>query len=172
MSSLIKAFTRTPPTGESNILPALYIPTEQVASCHFFSNFILIPQQGGTKGFMAYLQPLMRSEGQNSHLQHAFKACSLAHLGNRVRSNGGDILDRALSEYTKALAATHTALASPESCRTDASLAAVLLLGLYEVSSQSCFPFFPLPSPARRGRGQIDRDGPTEERSKKEKKRR
>lgn len=83
---------------------------------------------------MAYLLPLMKAEGQNVHLQHAFKACALAHLGNRVRSNDVDILAQGLSEYTKALAATHTALKDPRTSQTDSSLAAVLLLGLYEVS--------------------------------------
>lgn len=110
------------------------MPTEELASCHFLSNFILVPRQGGTKGFMAYLMPLMKAEGQNSHLQHAFKACSLAHLGNRYQSKDDNILDKALSEYTKALAATHAALKDPDLGKTDASLAAVLLLGLYEVS--------------------------------------
>lgn len=132
LSPIAKEFVRSP-TGES-ISPLLSIPTDQLASCHFFSNFILVPRQGSTRGFMDYLLPLMKSEAQNSHLQHAFNACSLAHLGNRVRSTSEDIPDKALSEYTKALAATHTALKDPEASKTDGTLAAVLLLGLYEVS--------------------------------------
>lgn len=83
---------------------------------------------------MDYLLPLMKDEKSNGHLQHAFNACSLAHLGNRVKSNGEDIPNRALSEYTKALSSTHRALKDPEASKTDATLAAVLLLGLYEVS--------------------------------------
>lgn len=114
--------------------PLLPIPTEQLASCHFFSNFILVPRQGSTRGFMDYLVPLMRSEPTNSHLQHAFQACSMAHLGNRVRSTSEDIPNKALSEYTKALSATHMALQDPKMSQTDGTLAAVLLLGLYEVS--------------------------------------
>lgn len=133
LSPIAKEFVRSP-TGES-ISPLLSIPTDQLASCHFFSNFILVPRQGSTRGFMDYLLPLMKSEAQNSHLQHAFNACSLAHLGNRVRSTSEDIPDKALSEYTKALAATHEALKDPEASKTDGTLAAVLLLGLYEVSS-------------------------------------
>ncbi|KKY36364.1 putative negative acting factor [Diaporthe ampelina] len=130
LSPIAKEFVRSP-TGES-ISPLLSIPTDQLASCHFFSNFILVPRQGSTRGFMDYLLPLMKSEAQNSHLQHAFNACSLAHLGNRVRSTSEDIPDKALSEYTKALAATHEALKDPEASKTDGTLAAVLLLGLYE----------------------------------------
>lgn len=86
---------------------------------------------------MDYLLPLMKDEKSNGHLQHAFNACSLAHLGNRVKSNSEDIPNKALSEYTKALASTHTALKDPEASKTDATLAAVLLLGLYEVSQES-----------------------------------
>lgn len=106
---------------------------EQLASCHFFSNFILMPRQGSTRGFMDYLLPLMKSEPSNSHLQHAFNACSLAHLGNRVKTNQENIPNKALAEYTKALAGTHTALQDSELSKTDGTLAAVLLLGLYEV---------------------------------------
>lgn len=130
---MAKEFIRSP-TGES-ISPFLGIPTEQLATCHFFSNFILVPRQGSTRGFMDYLVPLMKSEASNSHLVHAFNACSLAHLGNRVKSSSVDIPDRALSEYTKALASTHKAILDPEQSKTDATLASVLLLGLYEVCS-------------------------------------
>lgn len=91
---------------------------------------------------MDYLVPLMRSEPSNSHLQHAFQACSLAHLGNRVRSTSEDIPNKALTEYTKALATTHMALKDPEMSKTDGTLAAVLLLGLYEVSLMN--PLLPL----------------------------
>lgn len=83
---------------------------------------------------MDYLLPLMQSESSNSHLQHAFNACSLAHLGNRVKSDSEDIPNKALSEYTQALSTTHLALQDPELSKTDGTLAAVLLLGLYEVS--------------------------------------
>lgn len=137
LSPIMKDFIRSPTTDGSSgaISPLLSIPTEQLASCHFFSNFILVPRQGGTRGFMDYLLPLMKSESSNSHLQHAFNACSLAHLGNRVKSNSEDIPNKALSEYTQALSATHHALQDPELSKTDGTLAAVLLLGLYEVSS-------------------------------------
>lgn len=121
-----------PPAARETISPGLSIPTEQLASCHFLSNFILVPREESTRGFMGYLLPMLKSEGQNSHLQHAFNACALAHLGNRVKSNDEDILDKALSEYTKALAATHTALTDPDTYKSDASIATVLLLGLYE----------------------------------------
>lgn len=136
LSPMAREFIRSP-TGDGSfagISKLLSIPTEQLASCHFFSNFILVPRQGCTRGFMDYLLPLMKDEKANGHLQYAFNACSLAHLGNRVKSNGENIPNQALSEYTKALASTHKALKDPELSKTDGTLAAVLLLGLYEVS--------------------------------------
>lgn len=145
LSPMAREFIRSPSADGSSsgsIPQLLSIPTEQLANCHFFSNFILVPRQGCTRGFMDYLLPLMRSELSNGHLQHAFNACSLAHLGNRVKSNSEDIPNKALAEYTKALSATHMALQDPELSKTDATLAAVLLLGLYEVSQ-----LFPVHSP-------------------------
>lgn len=135
---MAREFIRSPSsTGSSvgNISPLLSIPTEQLASCHFFSNFILVPRQGSTRGFMEYLVPLMRDpQSSGKAAVHAFNACSLAHLGNRVRSTSEDIPNRALTEYTKALSSTHQALQDPELSKTDGTLAAVLMLGLYEVS--------------------------------------
>lgn len=116
------------------IMPALNTPPEQLASCHFVSNFVLIPRQGSSRGYMDYLIPLLKAEAPECRvLSHAFNACALASLGNRVASNGVNFSDLALSEYTKALASTHVALKHAELSRADGTLAAVLLLGLFEV---------------------------------------
>jgi hypothetical protein len=108
------------------------------------SNFVLIPRQGSTRGFMDYLIPLLKAESANSHLQHAFNACALASLGNRSGGDTSKFKDWATSEYTKALAATSVALQDPEDSKSDSTLASVLLLGMFEVSrdlgSQPSFP--------------------------------
>ena len=126
-----RGFAKSP--LEYAIIPAIHIPADTQASCHFMSNFVLIPRQGSTRGFMDYLIPLMKVEPPNSHLQFAFNACALASLGNRVSANGINFRDRAYVEYTRALSATNTALRDPEASKTDAVLAAVLLLGMFEV---------------------------------------
>jgi len=115
------------------IMPPLNMPPEQLASCHFLSNFVLIPRHDTVRGYMDYVIPLLRSESHSSTFAHAFNACAFASLGNRVTSNGVDFGDKALSEYTKALAATHVALKDPELSTADGTLAAVLLLGFFEV---------------------------------------
>ena len=110
---------------------ALQLPVEEQASCHFISNYILLPRQGTTRGYMEYLVPLMSTEQQAPHFKLAFEACSFASLGNGV-GPGNDLDKRALGKYTKALAMTFQALKDPELSKTDATLASVLLLGLFE----------------------------------------
>ena len=135
-----------PSMAGSAIIPALAVPPEQLASCHFLANFVLVPRQdNGGRGFMDYLVPLIKSEPPNSSLVHAYNACAYASLGNRVTSNGIDFADHALSEYTKALAATAVALKDPEMSKSDGALAAVLLLGFFEVSRHSRAPAKPPP---------------------------
>lgn len=103
------------------------------ASCHFVSNFILIPQQGSTRGFLDYLVPLLKREPNESHLQHAFNACSLASLGNRVGpAQTVDFREKATYEYTLALRRVSLALQHPEESKSDGLLAAVLMLGMFE----------------------------------------
>lgn len=114
------------------IIPAIQIPVDTKASCHFVSNFVLVPRQGSTRGFMDYLIPLLKAESPDGHLQHAFNACAMASLGNRVTSDSINFRDRAFAEYSKALAGTNAALRHQEGCKSDATLAAVLMLGMFE----------------------------------------
>lgn len=130
LSPTIKDAIKSP--LEMAIIPAIEVPLDTKASCHFVSNFVLIPHQGSTRGFMDYLIPLLRTESLDSHLQHAFNACALASLGNRVMSDGVKFQERAYAEYTKALAGTNAALRHPEASKSDGTLAAVLMLGMFE----------------------------------------
>ncbi|KAI1135457.1 hypothetical protein F5Y05DRAFT_416133 [Hypoxylon sp. FL0543] len=118
---------------EQAVVPSLNVPVEHQASCHFVSNFIMIPREGTTRGFMDFIIPLLKQEPRG-HLQHAFNACSMALLNNRG-GTGGRFADKALQEYTKALNGTNTALRNPDTQLTDSTLAAVLLLGLFETIS-------------------------------------
>ncbi|ROT42725.1 hypothetical protein SODALDRAFT_269630 [Sodiomyces alkalinus F11] len=125
-----KVFTST----AAAIVPTLRLPVEQTASCHFVANYVLLPRQDGTRGFNEYILPLLKAEAPDGHLHHAFNACALASLGNRPNApgSGSDLISRALGHYTKALSATHLALRDPELSKSDATLAAVLMLGLFE----------------------------------------
>lgn len=79
---------------------------------------------------MDFIIPLLR-QNSHGHLQDAFNACSIAFLNNRG-GMGNRFSDKALREYTKALNGTNAALRSTDSQLSDSTLAAVLLLGLFE----------------------------------------
>ena len=115
----------------SYVVSTLKLPSEQQATCHFVSNFVLVPRQGSTRGFMDHLLPLLKIDKQTDHFKCAFEACAFASLGNRVGS-GNDFEQIALSKYTKALSSTYMALRDPALAKHDETLAAILLLGLFE----------------------------------------
>ncbi|RYP27177.1 hypothetical protein DL768_011329 [Monosporascus sp. mg162] len=118
------------PLGQA-VVPALNLSVEQRASCFFVWNFVLVPKEEDPRGFLDYLVPLLRQEGSGSHLQHAFNACSFAILYNR-EGPSTNLWERALSEYSKALSKLNAALRDAEEQKTDSTLAAVLLLGMFE----------------------------------------
>ncbi len=117
------------PTPEA----ALNVPLAYRGSCYFASNFILLPLGSAPHGFMEYLVPLIEAEPPNSALRYSFNACAFALLGNRAHADGVDLAQLSLKEHTLALAQTHKALSDPAVASTDSTLAAVLLLCLYEV---------------------------------------
>ncbi|KAK4156353.1 white-opaque regulator 1 [Chaetomidium leptoderma] len=117
-----------------NLAPAsaLTVPLAHRASCYFACNFILLPMGAAPHGFMDYLVPLIESEPPGSALRYAFNACAFALLGNRARADGVDLARLSLKEHTLALAQTHKALGHAAVASTNSTLAAVLLLSLYE----------------------------------------
>ncbi|KAI1264567.1 hypothetical protein F5Y18DRAFT_73932 [Xylariaceae sp. FL1019] len=113
------------------VLPSLEASTENHASNHFIANFILLPQQGRMYGHLDFVLPLLRQEGPDSHIQHAFNACAMAFFHNR-RATNAKLSEIAFREYSAALARTNAALRDPEAQQSDATLASVLLLGMFE----------------------------------------
>lgn len=75
--------------------------------------------------------PLLKPDYASAHFLYAFKACALASLNNSV-GTGNDFDEIAMGLYTKALASTFTALKDPVLTKRDDTLAAILLLGLFE----------------------------------------
>ncbi|KAG6057237.1 hypothetical protein E4U17_001532 [Claviceps sp. LM77 group G4] len=107
------------------------IPLEDQAACHFIANYVLVPRHGSLIGFMEFVVPLLKAENVPLHYRYAFEACALASLNNGV-GNRNHFEKQALGKYTKALSTTFAALRDPEVAKEDATLAAVLLLGLFE----------------------------------------
>ncbi|KAK3944460.1 hypothetical protein QBC46DRAFT_440767 [Diplogelasinospora grovesii] len=124
---------RSSPARQDSPPPPLSVPIAQQAACYFASNFILMPRGEGPYGYMEYLVPLLRTEMPGrSALQHAFNACGLAALGNKVTSERVNFSELSLKEHSQALVRTHEALGNPATANSDATLAAVLLLCLFE----------------------------------------
>ncbi|OAA49545.1 hypothetical protein NOR_01468 [Metarhizium rileyi] len=107
------------------------LPLEDQAACHFISNYVLVPRHGNLVGFMEFVVPLLKLDMVPEHYKYAFEACALASLNNGV-GNRNHFEKQALGKYTKALSTTFAALRDPEVAKEDATLAAVLLLGLFE----------------------------------------
>ncbi|CAI4215658.1 unnamed protein product [Parascedosporium putredinis] len=101
------------------VVRALNLSTEYHATCYFVANFILVPRQDGTRGFMHFIIPLVKTEAPDSPIVHAFSACAYASLGNRPN-------------YHRALKSLRATLTDKEAAKSDATLCAVLLLALYE----------------------------------------
>lgn len=114
----------------SSIAQSPTLPLLEQASHHFISNFVLIPPQGTERGYLEYLLPIIDNK-PHEHFRLAFEAVSLASLGTRV-GGGVRIEKQALGKYTAALAAISTAIRDPMLSKEDDTVAAVLLLGLFE----------------------------------------
>lgn len=100
---------------------------QSVAKRYIFANYMT----GGSRcGHMNYLLPLIE-DPRNTAVNTALDAVALAALSN-VRLSPRTML-RAQQEYTAALTQTNRALMDPIMCKTDDTLAAVVLLGIYEV---------------------------------------
>ncbi|KAK1774825.1 hypothetical protein QBC45DRAFT_25544 [Copromyces sp. CBS 386.78] len=112
--------------------PTLTVPLAQRAAYYFASNFLYVPLGQMPHGFMDYLVPLIDAEPQDGALRSALNACAIAALGNREKANNLNLANVSLREHTLALAKTHAALGNPLTSNSDATLATVLLLGLYE----------------------------------------
>jgi hypothetical protein len=118
--------------ARSSIGHGLQGPLDDQATCFFIANWVLQPrQEAKTRGFMEYLLPLLKQRSPPEHFKAAFDACAYASMGNRA-GPGQNFKNVALSSYTRALATTHKALQDPILSKQDNTLAAILLLGLYE----------------------------------------
>ncbi|KAI0431168.1 hypothetical protein F5Y09DRAFT_305765 [Xylaria sp. FL1042] len=100
---------------------------QNLAQRYSFANYMT----GGPRcGRMSYLASLME-DPRNTAVNTALDAVALAAFSN-VRLSPGTML-KAQREYTVALSRTNRALKDPIMCKTDDTLAAVVLLGIYEV---------------------------------------
>lgn len=104
-------------------------PEQEIARSFLYVNYMT----GGPRcGHMTYLLPLMEGS-QNSAANAAVSAVALASFSN-IRLSP-QTMRKAQQEYTTALSLTNLALQDPVMCKTDDTLAAVVMLGIFEVSA-------------------------------------
>lgn len=132
--------TSTSTSSVQNVPPprnSLVYPIQELAKTHLFVNYM----SGGPCGdHMSYLLPLMKDTRNSPVLSTALAAVGLAALSN-IRLSPRMML-QARKEYTTALSQTNHALRDTVLSKRDDTLAAVVLLGMFEVSVEflvSCF---------------------------------
>lgn len=113
------------------ITPAITTSVEAQADCHFITSFVLQPKTPTGGAFLEYILPLLRSRQSSGPFRDAFNACAIAFFNNRSEVRNSFAIDTRTS-YAKALESVNGALRDPASQTADATLAAVLLLGLLE----------------------------------------
>lgn len=91
-------------------------------------------QLGQSVGHLEYLVPLLQTEtNPNSPFQLAYSACGLAAMSNREKANNTDLTELSYMQHSRASSAIRKAIADPTQCKSDATLASVLLLSFFEV---------------------------------------
>jgi hypothetical protein len=114
----------------------LSLPIGELALCYFASNFMLIPRRPFGSGYLEFIVPVLQDQPPDSAVQYALRACAFSALGNRWVCETVDFHAIGVSQYTAALAKTAQSLKDPRKKTADATLATVLLLGLFEVCMQ------------------------------------
>lgn len=126
----------TPPTtSAASVIPQPLSPSiEEQATCFFVQNYIW-EDFSSSRGYFHCLPTIYRALPETSAVTHAVVSIGLAGLANTMKS--GKVLTKATRRYSLALSSVNAALQDVEKAKEDQTLIAVMLLGLYEVTSVS-----------------------------------
>jgi hypothetical protein len=115
--------------------PAWTVNIDDQAICCFIKNFVLLPVKGNSRSYLDFTVTAIKQEktlsSTKSPLTSAVMALSMAFLANQQHSNA--LVPRAAMLYASALQKINTALMDPHLAIEDDTLAAVIILGLFEV---------------------------------------
>lgn len=114
---------------------SLHAPLNDQGVAFFMTNYVN-KGVGNFRGFQEYLPSLYREEGHRTALSTVITAAGLASLSNAAKQFDVGALARRI--YLEALRMVGEALADPLQVRSDQTLAAVMLLGLFEVRIYPC----------------------------------
>jgi hypothetical protein len=105
----------------------LSYPVEEQATYFFFQNYAL----DDFKGYYSYLPSVYSTLPAGSALSEAITSLGMAGIANSKKDTR--LMINANFKYTSALYNVNAALRDPEEAKTDQTLVAVMLLGLFEV---------------------------------------
>ncbi|PTB47308.1 hypothetical protein M431DRAFT_502085 [Trichoderma harzianum CBS 226.95] len=121
--------------GSSNRLITLSSPLSDRAMCFFLYHYVLGNTLWSDKNFpqgvLQYLPCLLRHEGPTGLLNTIICASGHAALSNSRAS--GPLKEEAYRLYGKSIRQLQTDLQDPKKVKSDATLAAILLMGTFEV---------------------------------------
>jgi len=103
------------------------------AICLFFHDYILGFCPGLCEGWLDYLPDLYERHSENSGLQYAVLAVAYANIGQRTARK--DLELKATLFYRASLETVKNNISNPRLATSDINMTAVILLGLYEVST-------------------------------------
>jgi hypothetical protein len=109
-------------------------PVDEQAACFFFQNYVL----EDFKGFYSYLPGMCNDLPAGSALSEIITSLGLAGIANSKTDM--QLMISANVKYTSALHTISVALRDAEEAKTDQTLTAVMLLGLYEVCHSAAKP--------------------------------
>jgi hypothetical protein len=104
---------------------------EDQATCFFFGNYVSGADMLNTCGNYQYLSSIYTNQTIGISLRQAVSAVGLAGLANFWRAP--NIMAKAKSAYCSALRLVNSRLGNIEEAKSDQTLVAIILLGLYEV---------------------------------------
>lgn len=113
-------------------VPLLNLGTsaEDQAMCFFFQNYVF-DNQDFKNGNFQYLSSIYATEEFRPALTDCIAALGMAGLANFWKAS--NIMSKAHTKYNSAIRSVSTMLADLETAKSDQTLVAVMLLGLYEV---------------------------------------
>lgn len=131
--SLLSTYSNS--TSPASILTLNFgTSAEEQASCFFFRNYVLEEHQFHNGNFQ-YLSDLYASEEIGESLLETVACLGLVGLANFWKAS--NIMRSAHAKYYSALRLVSSRLSNVEEAKSDQTLVAVMLLGLYEVRSLS-----------------------------------
>lgn len=103
---------------------------EDQATCFFFRNYVLNGRKFHTGNFQ-YLADLYLCEDIGNSLTETVTCLGLVGLANFWKTS--NIMSRALAKYNSAMRLVSSSLINIDEAKSDQTLVAVILFGLYEV---------------------------------------